>query len=79
MNRSEASVVVLPFFLISFYFYDRRERSLPYVAMHYGSEKQENGTSNLTLPHELGSERVSERMSAAERASAASSAEKANE
>ena len=49
------------------------------MSLHYGSEQLEYGTSNLTLSHELGSERVSERMSTAECASEASSVEKANE
>ena len=29
--------------------------------LHYGSEQSENGTSKMTLSHELGSERASER------------------
>ena len=49
---------------------------------HYGSKQGEIETLNFTLSHELGSERserASERMSAAERASKASSADQANE
>ena len=45
---------------------------------HYGLEQPDAGKSKITLSHELGglvSEQASERMSAAERVSAASSAE----
>ena len=52
---------------------------ISYKPLHYGSEQPDSGTSRITLSHELGRELTSERMSAAERASEASSAEKANE
>ena len=50
--------------------------------MHYGPKQGDIETSKFTLSHELGSERserASERMTAAERASEVSSAEQANE
>ena len=50
--------------------------------MHYGSEQTDSELSKFLLSHELWSEqseRASEQMSAAERASKASRAEQANE
>ena len=50
--------------------------------LHYDSKQGDIETLNYTLSHELGSERserASERMSAAERASEASRVEQANE
>ena len=52
------------------------------VAVHYGSKQCDIETLNYTFSHEFGSERneqASERISAAERASEASSAEQVNE
>ena len=46
--------------------------------LHYGSVQRDSETSTLTLSHELGSEQTSKRLSAAERASEASSAELIN-
>ena len=51
-------------------------------AAHYGSKQGDIETLNYTLSHELGSERserASEQMSAAERASEASRAEQVSE
>ena len=49
------------------------------VAVHCGTKPGRFETSNHLLSHELGSESASERMSAAERVSQASSVESANE
>ena len=52
------------------------------TSVHYDSKQPDSETSKFPLSHELGSERserASERMSVAERASEASRAEQANE
>ena len=53
--------------------------TLSSTPLHSDSEHFENPDINTPLSHELGSEQTNERMSAAERASEASSAEQANE
>ena len=60
----------------------QRQPKQPTELLHYGSKQGDIETSNITLSHELESERserVSKRVSAAEHASEASRAEQANE